>query len=253
MDNLLRVAVDKVDDLFFVFSPEGTYLEWNAAVPAVTGYDDEELSELHPTDLVTEGYRTQIADAMGQVMRERVSITVEADLLTKNGEHLPYEYSGSPIEDGGELVAIAGIGRDITERREHVEELNAMAEELRELSMPIVEVWDGIVLSTIIGRLDSDRAERFTEDLLEKIVEKQSEVAIIDITEVSVLDTNTAQHLIDTIQAVQLLGSEIIITGIKPEISQTLVRLGIGFDVETQSTLTDGLETALQWKEATIA
>lgn len=107
-----------------------------------------------------------------------------------------------------------------------------------------------MLLSTVVGRLDSHRAEQFTEEVLQRINEQNASIVIIDITGVLTIDTQTAQHLIDTIRAIELLGADIIITGIHPEISQTLVRLGIGFDVETQSSLSDGLETALEWKEA---
>ena len=252
-ETLLEDSLDEVEDLFYVFSPEGEYLEWNDALTSVSGYTDEEIEDLHPDRLVPEGDRQAVSDAIERVVEHGASVSIEADLLTKEGDRLPYEFTGAPVEDGdGGLVAVAGIGRDVSDLRQREEELRAMAEEIRELSMPIVEIWDGVLLSTVVGRLDSNRAEQFTEELLNRIVEMDASIAIIDITAVYTVDTQTAQHLIDTIQATQLLGADVIITGINPEISQTLVRLGIGFDVETRSSLSAGLETALEWNEVIV-
>ncbi|MFB6353910.1 MAG: PAS domain S-box protein [Halobacteriales archaeon] len=251
-DDLLERTVNEVDDLFYVFTPEGEYLEWNDALTAVTGYTAAEIETLSPADLVPEADREAVTAAIEAVVETRESTAVEADLLTKDGTRIPYEFSGTPIEDDGELVAVAGVGRDISARQRREEELAAMAEEVRELSMPIVEVWEGILLSTVVGRLDSDRAERFTEALLHRIDDLDADTAIIDITAVTTVDTQTAQHLIDTIRATELLGAEVIITGINPDIAQTLVRLGIGFDVETRASLSDGLETALELNEVLL-
>lgn len=246
-DDLLERSIHEIEDLVYVFTPEGEYLEWNEALSDVTGYSHEKIQDSSPSDFVAEEDRERVERAIRQVAERREHVAVEADLITKDGTRVPYEFSGSPIEDDGELVAISGVGRDVSDRVEREKELQAMSEEIRELSMPIVEIWEGVVLSTVVGRLDSQRAEKFTEDILHRIVDLDASIALIDITGVATIDTQTAQHLIDTIRAIELLGADIIITGINPEISQTLVSLGIGFDVETRSSLSDGLETALEW------
>ncbi|WP_049982129.1 STAS domain-containing protein [Halorubrum sp. BV1] len=243
---LLADAVNSLDDLFYVFTPGGEYVEWNARFTSVTGYDNNEIGDLNPADLVPEGERGDVRTAIKTITNDRTAVTLGTVLETKTGERLPYEFQWTPVEDEDEsLKAIASIGRNITERNRQREIQESLADELAKRSVPIVEVWDGILLSTIIGKLDSAQAQDFTEKLLERISETEATVAIIDITGAEAVDTQTAQHLIDTIHAVKLMGGQTIITGLNPEISQTLVQLGIGFDVETQSSLQEGLKTAL--------
>lgn len=120
-------------------------------------------------------------------------------------------------------------------------------EELLELSTPVVKLWDGILALPIIGTLDSARTQIVMESLLEKIVETGSEIAIIDITGVPTVDTITAQHLLKTVTAARLMGADCIISGIRPQIAQTIVYLGVDLaDVITKATLADALALALK-------
>ncbi len=120
-------------------------------------------------------------------------------------------------------------------------------EELLELSTPVVKLWDGILALPIIGTLDSARTQIVMESLLQKIVETGSDVAIIDITGVPTVDTLTAQHLLKTITAARLMGADCIISGIRPQIAQTIVYLGIDLTgIITKSTLADAFSLALQ-------
>ncbi|MBW4690967.1 MAG: STAS domain-containing protein [Lyngbya sp. HA4199-MV5] len=126
-------------------------------------------------------------------------------------------------------------------------------EELMELSTPVVKLWDGILALPIIGTLDSARTQVVMESLLQRIVETGSEVAIIDITGVPTVDTLTAQHLLKTVTAARLMGADCIISGIRPQIAQTIVYLGIDLTgVITKATLADALLTALKRVGATI-
>ncbi len=127
-------------------------------------------------------------------------------------------------------------------------------EELMELSTPVVKLWDGILALPIIGTLDSARTQVVMESLLQKIVETGSEVAIIDITGVPTVDTLTAQHLLKTVTAARLMGADCIISGIRPQIAQTIVYLGIDLaDVITKATLADAFLLALKRIGATIS
>ena len=123
---------------------------------------------------------------------------------------------------------------------------------LLELSSPIVTLWDSVLAVPVIGILDSKRTQVIMEDLLKKIVESGSRIAIIDITGVGIVDTQVANHLIKTVSAVKLLGAEAIVTGIRPEVAQTIVTLGVELgSVITKSSLADGLKYAfkeLQYK-----
>lgn len=120
-------------------------------------------------------------------------------------------------------------------------------EELLELSTPVVKLWEGILALPLIGTLDSARTQVVMESLLQKIVETGSEIAIIDITGVPTVDTLTAQHLLKTVTAARLMGADCIISGIRPQIAQTIVYLGIDLtEVITKASLADAFLTALK-------
>jgi rsbT co-antagonist protein RsbR len=119
--------------------------------------------------------------------------------------------------------------------------------EMLELSTPVVKLWDGILALPLIGILDSGRTQIAMESLLQSIVETGSEIAIIDITGVPSVDTMVAKDLIKTVSAVRLMGAQCIISGIRPQIAQTMVHLGVAFgDVVTKATLADALAYAFK-------
>ncbi|HEY2861472.1 MAG TPA: STAS domain-containing protein, partial [Terracidiphilus sp.] len=125
--------------------------------------------------------------------------------------------------------------------------------ELLELSTPVVKLWDGILALPIIGTLDSSRTQVVMENLLQTIVATNSRYAIIDITGVPTVDTLVAQHLLKTITAARLMGAECIISGVRPQIAQTIVHLGINLeDVVTKAKLSDALALALQKSGRTV-
>jgi rsbT co-antagonist protein RsbR len=120
-------------------------------------------------------------------------------------------------------------------------------QELLELSTPVVELWEGILALPLIGTLDSARTQVVMESLLQKIVETGAGIAIIDITGVPTVDTLVAQHLLKTVAAARLMGADCIISGIRPQIAQTIVHLGVNLtDVITKSTLADAFAIALR-------
>lgn len=118
-------------------------------------------------------------------------------------------------------------------------------DEITEISTPVIQVWEGILALPIIGTLDSARTQVVMENLLQKIVESGSSIAILDISGVPAVDSLVAQHLIKTVSATRLMGAECIISGIRPEIAQTVVHLGIDLSgVVTKSSLASALKTA---------
>jgi rsbT co-antagonist protein RsbR len=126
-------------------------------------------------------------------------------------------------------------------------------EELLELSTPVVQLWEGILALPLIGTLDSARTQVVMESLLEKIVETGAAIAIIDITGVPTVDTLVAQHLLKTVAAARLMGADCIISGIRPQIAQTIVHLGVDLtNVTTKSTLADAFIIALQRSGSSI-
>ncbi len=127
-------------------------------------------------------------------------------------------------------------------------------DEMLELSTPVVQLWDGILALPLIGTLDSKRTQSVMESLLHRIVETESEIAIIDITGVPTVDTLTAQHLLKTITAARLMGAECIISGIRPQIAQTIVHLGVNLgDVVTKASMASALQLALQKRRLVIS
>jgi rsbT co-antagonist protein RsbR len=124
--------------------------------------------------------------------------------------------------------------------------INRQQQELLELSTPVVRIWEGVLALPLIGTLDSARTQVVMESLLQQIVETGASVAIIDITGVPTVDTLVAQHLLKTVAAARLMGADCIISGIRPQIAQTIVHLGVDLgDVTTKASLADALKVAL--------
>jgi len=120
-------------------------------------------------------------------------------------------------------------------------------QQLMELSTPVVKLWDGVVAVPLIGTLDSARSQIVMERLLEALVETGSPYAILDITGVPAVDTQVAQHILKTVVAAQLMGAQCVISGIRPQIAQTIVSLGIEFgDIVTKANLADALQYVLR-------
>ena len=125
--------------------------------------------------------------------------------------------------------------------------------EMLELSTPVVKIWEGILALPLIGTLDSTRTQIVMESLLQTIVDTGSEIAIIDITGVPAVDTLVAQHLLKTVAAARLMGAQCIISGIRPQIAQTMVHLGVAFgDVVTKASLADALVHAFKQAGVTV-
>ena len=165
------------------------------------------------------------------------------DILEAEGDLAAYRFFAEfsrYVDDLGLLML-----ETYAQAREQV--ISEQADALLELSTPVVKLWDGIVALPLVGTLDSARTQVVMEKLLQALVDTGSEHAIIDITGVSAVDTQVAQHLLKTVMAARLLGADCIISGIRPQIAQTVVALGIEFgDVATKSTLADALLLALR-------
>lgn len=152
-----------------------------------------------------------------------------------------------------DLIDKLGLYTAETYQKSREEIIARQQDEMLELSTPVVQLWDGILALPLIGTLDSKRTQSVMEALLQRIVETESEIAIIDITGVPTVDTLTAQHLLKTITATRLMGAECIISGIRPQIAQTIVHLGVDLsDVITKATMSSALQLALQKRQLTI-
>ena len=146
-----------------------------------------------------------------------------------------------------QLIDALGLFTSEAYLRSREEVIRRQQEELIELSTPVVKLWQGVVALPLIGTLDSARTQVVMESLLEKIVETDSAIAIIDITGVPTVDTLVAQHLLKTVAAARLMGADCIISGIRPQIAQTIVHLGLDLsEVTTKSSLADAVVVALE-------
>lgn len=186
----------------------------------------------------------------------RRALAGETVKIIAGGAGLTYEQTLVPLrDDQGKILGLIGVAIDITERMRADEQRVALQEEviqaqqaaLRELSTPLIPIANGVIAMPLIGTIDSSRAQQMMESLLIQVAEQQSEVAIIDITGVQVVDTQVAAALLRTAQAVQMLGARVVLTGIRPEVAQTLV--GIGADlssITTKGTFQMGIAYALE-------
>jgi len=172
---------------------------------------------------------------------------------------LRQEFEGDPRRQADELwfatTLLDKLGLYTTEAYQKAREevIVRQQQELLELSTPVVVLWEGILALPLIGTLDSARTQVVMESLLQKIVETGAGIAIIDITGVPTVDTLVAQHLLKTVSAARLMGADCIISGIRPQIAQTIVHLGVNLaDVITKSTLADAFAVALRRSKMAI-
>jgi len=153
----------------------------------------------------------------------------------------------SGLWNATEVVDALGLYTAEAYLKTRMDIIRRQQEEMLELSTPVVKLWNGILALPIIGTLDSERTQVVMEALLEGIVKTNSKVAIIDITGVPTVDTLVAQHLLKTVTAARLMGADCIISGVRPQIAQTIVHLGINLlDVVTKASLSDAFALALQ-------
>ncbi|QEL20223.1 STAS domain-containing protein [Limnoglobus roseus] len=166
---------------------------------------------------------------------------------------LQQEYANDPKvlaeQTWATSVLLDRLGLYVTEVYQQTRDslIQRQQEEMLELSTPVVKLWEGVLALPLIGTLDSARSQTIMENLLQKIVESGSETAIIDITGVPTMDTLTAQHLLKTVAAARLMGADCIISGIRPQIAQTIVHLGVDLSgVTTKASMADAFILALK-------
>ena len=249
--DLLQLLVDNVIDYAIVLlDTDGRVLTWTPAAERLKGYTAEEIvgqpfSRFYTEEDIRRGKPQQELDSAAKDGR----FEDEGWRVRKGGARFWANVVITGLRDKeGKLRGYGKLTRDLTDRKQAEEKIKRQAQEILEMAtVPIVQVWDGIVLVPLIGTLDSQRTQQLMERLLERVTDSGSPVAVIDITGVPTIDTQTAQHLIETISAVRLLGAEVVLTGVRPTIAQTLVHLSIDLgNVITRSSLSAGLRRALE-------
>jgi rsbT co-antagonist protein RsbR len=173
--------------------------------------------------------------------------SLKKPLFSRVQRELPVQEQPAEMWTVTQLLDQLGLYTTEAYQRAREELINRQQQEMLELSTPVVKLWDGILALPMIGTLDSARTQVVMETLLQRIVSTGSAVAILDITGVPTVDTLVAQHLLKTIAAARLMGADCIISGIRPQIAQTIVHLGVDLGtVTTKATLADAFALALQ-------
>jgi rsbT co-antagonist protein RsbR len=258
-ETLLRVVLDNTPGLVHAKDLDGNYLLVNRQFA--------DLFQISPAALVGMRDEALIGPDMAAQMRAHDRQVIDSNQIQVREIETDSEYGSRifeeikfPIYDtSGQLIGTGGISTDITERRRadldrarlQQEVINAQQAMLRELSTPLIPMADGLVIMPLIGAIDSNRAQQVIETLLHGVNRNHADTVILDITGVPIVDTQVAAALIQAAQAVKLLGAQVILTGIRPEIAQTLVGLGVDLSrIQTQGSLQAGINAVLRRKVA---
>lgn len=190
---------------------------------------------------------TEVYERIGDVLMVLSDVAV-GDYSTRLEENLPESHPVGALYLGiNEMIQSLSQAKVLSDsyQRELEEKLATIEQQklaIKELSTPIIEIWDGVVCVPVVGLVDSIRSSDMTDALLRTVVEKRAKYAIIDVTGIEVMDTRTADHFLRMAKAVRLLGSSCVLTGINPAIAQTMVHIGVDLStLETHRSLRDAL------------
>jgi PAS domain S-box-containing protein len=252
----LAAIVRSSDDAIIGKNLDGDILSWNAAATKMYGFSEEQAIGKSIRIVVPPDREDEIPEILDKIRRGALVDHYETMRMSKDGRQFAVSLTVSPIRNrAGQIVGASTIARDISQRVQ-VEEAMArqrLVQAILDVSIPVMQVWEGVLCAPLIGTLDSQRTQQLMERLLERIAETGASVALIDVTGVPSVDTQTARHIIETATAVKLLGGQIILTGIRPVIAQTLVHLGVDLsEIITRSSLATGFRAALEMLDLEI-
>ena len=239
-----RSLIEASLDPLMIVRPDGKITDLNGETEKVTGRTRDELIGTDFWDYFTEPEKARAG--YQQVFRQGSVVDYPLELRRHDGHVTSVLFNASVYRDeAGNVIGISAVARDISDRKRAEARIQQQAREIGELSTPVMQVWQGVVVAPLIGSLDSQRTQEFMERLLDRVVATNSPVALVDIQGVPTVDTQTAQHLIETVGAVRLLGAQVVLTGVRPAIAQTLIHIGIDLSgIITRSSLSAGLLVA---------
>jgi PAS domain S-box-containing protein len=247
-----RTLVETLTDLVFMIDLEGRFTYLSPIFEDITGYPVRDFIGHSFTEVIVQEYIEPTVNRFKQGVSGEEIPLYEIELTHKDKKSIPMELNvTSLLNADGEVIGRTGTARDITKRKELEQQLQQAFDKLKasyeELSIPVIQVWAGVLVLPIIGVLDNERIKRLMETMLAKIVKTHSRVVILDVTGVRSIDTNVASHLINVTNAAKLLGTKCVVTGIKPEVAHTLVGLGVDMsEITTKRSMQEGLKHALQ-------
>jgi anti-anti-sigma factor len=253
----LQVILSSTTDWAWEVNDQLQYTYISPNIITILGYEAQELLGKTPLDLMPAAEAERVQALLGPVAAAHQPISLLENInLHRNGTPLIMETSGVPFfDESGAFVGYRGVDRDITQRKAMEAEIEASQQQiiavqqaaLRELSTPLIPITDNTMVMPLIGTIDSARAQQVLETMLEGVAQHQANLVILDITGVQMVDTQVANALIRAAQAVKLLGAQVVLTGIRPDVAQTLVHLGTDLaGLITHSTLQAGIAYALQ-------
>ena len=256
-DRDLRIAakamermLDAITDFEVIrLDPDGTIRSWSSGAQRLKQYTADEVLGHHVSMFYAEeDLRAGVAEREMATALRNTRFEAEGWRIRKDGSRFWANVVLSPIwDDDGVHVGFVKVARDLSERREQEQLVQRQRDEILELSTPVIQVWDKVLVLPVIGTLDSLRASRLTESLLERISADQAEVVILDISGVPAIDTDVAQHLLKTVEAARLMGAMSVLSGVRPETAQAIVHLGIELGtLRSRNSLRDALQLALR-------
>jgi rsbT co-antagonist protein RsbR len=254
---LLQSLIDHIPSIIYVKDLDKRYLLVNRFAADIMHLKPEEIigkadNELFPPEVIDEWRKRE-----ERVLKLNGVHSYEDIFETDDGPHTFLGTLVTILDQQGKIYAFGGISTDVTELRRSEEErarlqeaaLQAHKQALRELSTPMIPISDEVVAMPLIGPIDSHRARDILDNLTEGILEQSAEFAILDLTGVSVIDTLVADSLVKATQAARLLGAQVILTGVKPPVAQTMVQLGMDMRAfVTMGTLKSGIAWAMSRK-----
>ena len=258
----LRATLHRLEQIFqanplamIEADDKGEIVQWNPAAERIFGWSAVEAIGKNAIALLVPGLALEhVQGIVGALLSGQVANSRNEN-VTKDGRLITCQWHNAVLKDEtGKVLGWLSQTEDISERVRGEAERLALQEQiiegqqaaLRELSTPIIPITDGVIAMPLIGAIDSNRAQQVIEGLLTGVAELGATTAILDITGVLVVDTQVANALLRAAQAVKLLGAQVIITGIRPEVAQTLVGLGLDLSgITTLATLQSGIAWAL--------
>ena len=238
-----RLLLEATSDLVGLARPDGTIFFTNQAGADMVGTSAEQLQDVHVSKLHPPAYSAYLAEeAIPKTLEEGVW-SGEGELLRADGSVLPVSQVIVPIYDrAGQLSATGTFIRDISRAKQLEAELRAQAERLSAalmaMSTPLIPLTPEIVVMPLIGQMDSERAQQVLEVALEGVQQSGAKIILLDITGLAALDAEVAAALIRAARALRLLGAQTILTGVRPQVAQTLVSLELDLEgITTQATL----------------
>jgi rsbT co-antagonist protein RsbR len=249
--NLLQILTDNIKEYaILTLDTNGRVTTWPPAAERLKGYRKDEIIGKHFSVFYTkEDFESGKCDQELDIATREGRFEDEGWRVRKDGTRFWANVVITALRDAkGTLRGFGKITRDLTAKKQVEEMLRQQNRDVLEMAtVPVVQVWEGILLVPLIGTLDSARTQQLMERLLHRLTETTSQVALLDITGVPTIDTQTAQHLIETIKAVRYIGAEVVLTGVRPAIAQTLVHLGVDLSsATTRASLASGLRVALK-------